>query len=142
LNCDTHQYLPDVKNYTVANASPAASEMADSGLGTGSISPHDNTTSENLNTDLEVTQTAEYASANDDDLDRIHAERIRNKSDHETLSYNEHCELLNNSNYREKSTVQSVSNDHSVIFSSSETEHQLTDTAVQEAKLKLIRIIN
>jgi len=135
LNCDTHQYLPDVKNYTVANASPTASEMADSGLGTGSISPHDNTTSENSNTDLEVTQTAEYASANDDDSDRIHAERIRNKNDHETLSYNEHCESLNNSNYREKSTAQSVPNDQSVINSSSETEHQLTDMSVQEAKL-------
>ncbi|KYN13608.1 BTB/POZ domain-containing protein 8 [Trachymyrmex cornetzi] len=68
LNCNIHQHFQD---YAIANASPAASEMADSGLETGSISPHDNTTSESSSTDLEVTQAAEYASANDDDLNRI-----------------------------------------------------------------------
>lgn len=125
MNCNVHQHF---QNYAIANVSPAASEMADSGLETGSISPHDNTTSENSSTDLEVTQAAEYASANDDDSNRIHAEKIRNKSDHKTLSlYNDHCKSLNNSNYREESTIQSVSNDHSVTYSSLETDHQLAD---------------
>lgn len=140
LNCDAHRHLRDVKNYAVADASPAASEMADSGLETGSISPHDNTTSENSSTDLEVTQAAEYTSANDDDSDRIHAERIRNKGDrNKTLSlYAEHCDLLNDSNYHESSASQSVSNDHSVTYSSvQETEHQLADSSnnVYQAKL-------
>lgn len=114
LNCDVHQHLQDIKDYVVANVSPAASEMADSGLETGSISPHDNTTSENSSTDLEVTQAAEYASANDDDLDRISAERVRNKN-----------------------AIQSVSNNRSATYSSLETKHQLADTSdnVQEAKL-------
>lgn len=88
--------------------------MADSGLETGSISPHDNTTSENSSTDLEVTQAAEYTSANDDDSDRIRAERVRNKS-----------------------AIQSVSNNRSATYLSLETEHQFADTSdnVQEAKL-------
>ncbi|KAG5312791.1 BTBD8 protein, partial [Acromyrmex insinuator] len=136
LNCNIHQHFQD---YAIANASPAASEMADSGLETGSISPHDNTTSENSSTDLEVTQAAEYASANDDDdLNRICAEQIRNKSDHKTLSlYNDHCKSLNSSNYHEKSTIQSVSNDHSITYSSLETDHQLAEGSenVQETKL-------
>lgn len=136
MNCDAH--LQNVKDYAVANASPTTSEMADSGLETGSISPHDNTTSENSSTDLEVTQAAEYASANDDDSDRIRAEQVRNKSDRKTLLlYDEHYESLNDGNFREKSAIQSVSNDHSVISSSLETEHRLADMSdnVQEAKL-------
>lgn len=126
MNCDAHQQ--NVKDYAVTNASPAASEMADSGLETGSTSPHDNTTSENSSTDLEVTQAVEYASANDDDSNR--AERVRNKSDHETLSlYDEPCESFKNSSYREKTAIQSMSNDHGVTYSSLETERQLADTS-------------
>lgn len=135
LNRDAH--LQDVKDYAVVNVSPVASEMADSGLETGSISPHDNTTSENSSTDFEVTQAAEYTSANDDS-DRIRAERVRNKSDRKTLlSYDEHCES-HDDNYRETRAIQSVSNDHNITYSSSlETEHQLADTSssLQEAKL-------
>ncbi|XP_011874782.1 PREDICTED: uncharacterized protein LOC105565854 isoform X2 [Vollenhovia emeryi] len=141
LNCDLGRTdVKDVKDYAVASASPVASEMADSGLETGSISPHDNT-SENSSTDLEVTQAAEYTSANDDDSDRIRAERVRNKSDCKTfLLYDEHCESLNDDSCRGRSATQSVSNDHSVTYSSSlETEHQPTNTTssdnVQEAKL-------
>jgi len=136
LNCNIHQHFQD---YAVANASPTASEMADSGLDTGSISPHDNMTSENSSTNLEVTQAAEYASANDDDdLNRICAEQIRNKSDHKTLSlYNDHCKSLNSSNYHEKNTIQSVSNDHNITYSSPETDHQLAERSenIQETKL-------
>lgn len=136
LNCDTH--LQDVKNYAVVNVSPVASEMADSGLETGSISPHDNT-SENSSTDFEATQAAEYTSANDDDSDRIRAEQSRNKSDRKTfLSYDDHCESHNDNNYRETRAIQSVSNDHNITYSSSlETGHQLADTSdnVQETKL-------
>lgn len=134
LNRDAH--LQDVKDYAVVNVSPVASEMADSGLETGSISPHDNT-SENSSTDFEVTPAAEYTSANDDDSDRIRAEQVRNKSDRKTfLSYAEHCES-HNDNYRETRAMQSVSNDHNIAYSSSlETEHQLADTSDnQEAKL-------
>ncbi|XP_028049500.2 uncharacterized protein LOC105832635 isoform X2 [Monomorium pharaonis] len=134
LNCDTHQHLQNVKDYAVTNASSTASEMADSGLETGSISPHDNT-SEN-STDLEVTQAAEYtSSANDDDSDRIRIERVRNKSHHKTLLYDESCESLDNNSYQKNTATQSVSSNHGVTYL--ETDRQLADTSdnVQEAKL-------
>ncbi|KAL6265228.1 hypothetical protein P5V15_002010 [Pogonomyrmex californicus] len=144
LSCDTQHHLQDVKDYAVTNASPAASEMADSGLETGSISPHDNTTSENSSTDLEVTQTAEYTSTNDDDSDRIRAERIRKRSDHKMLLCDEeHCESLNNSNYHEKSATQSGTNDRSTTYSSMEMEYQLTSTSdnAQETKSNVEEIL-
>ncbi|KAL0100076.1 hypothetical protein PUN28_019501 [Cardiocondyla obscurior] len=134
LNYDVD--LQDVKNYALASASSVASDMADSGLETGSISPHDNT-SENSSTDLEVTQTAEYPSANDDDSDRIRAERARNKRDCTTYLYDEHCESFSDGNYHDKSRIQSASSDRSVTYSSSlETEHRdmLSDN-VQDVKL-------
>ncbi|XP_024885755.1 uncharacterized protein LOC112463546 isoform X1 [Temnothorax curvispinosus] len=138
LNHDAH--LQDVKDYVIANASPAASEMADSGLETGSISPHDTTTSETSSTDLEV-RAAEYISATNDASDRIRAERRRDdKCDRETfLLYDEPCESLNDGAYREKSAIHAISNDRSVTHPSSlmEAERQLADTSnnVQEAKL-------
>lgn len=131
-----------MKEYVVVDASPTASEMADSGLETGSISPHENTTySENSSTDLEVTPAAtEYTSANDDDSDRIRAERVRDKSSrHKTLLvYNEHRESLNNDDFCGKSATQSESNNHSTTCSSLETEHPPADNTsdnAREAKL-------
>lgn len=122
------------------DASPTASEMADSGLETGSISPHENTTySENFSTDLEVTPAAtEYTSANDDDSDRIRAERGRNKSGRKTLLlYDERREALNNDDFCGKNATQSESNNRSTTCSSLETEHPPANTSdsAQEAKL-------
>ncbi|XP_050455710.1 uncharacterized protein LOC126853715 isoform X2 [Cataglyphis hispanica] len=138
--CDA-QHLQEVKEYVIADASPTASEMADSGLETGSTSPHENTTySENSSTDLEVTPAVtEYTSANDDDSDRIRAERVRDKSGRKTfLLCNEHRESLNNDDFCGKSATQSESNNHSTTCSSLETEHPPADNTsdnAREAKL-------
>ncbi|XP_011254461.2 uncharacterized protein LOC105250190 isoform X2 [Camponotus floridanus] len=139
-DCNTQQHQQKVKRHVVTDASPTASEMADSGLETGSISPHENTTySENSSTDLEVIPaTTEYTSTNDDDSDRIRAERIREKSGRKTLLlYDKHRESLNNDDFG-KSTTQSESNNHSTTCSSLETEHPPTDNTsdnAREAKL-------
>lgn len=139
-DCNTQQHQQKVKGYVVTDASPTASEMADSGLETGSISPHENTTySENSSTDLEVIPaTTEYTSTNDDDSDRIRAERIREKSGRKTLLlYDKHRDSLNNDDFG-KSTTQSESNNHSTTCSSLETEHPPTDNTsdnAREAKL-------
>ncbi|XP_029169226.1 uncharacterized protein LOC114939168 isoform X2 [Nylanderia fulva] len=134
------QHLQEAKEYVVVNASPTASEMADSGLETGSLSPHDNTTySENSSTDLEVTPAAtEYTSANDDDSDRIRAERVRDKVGRKTLLLYEHRESLNNDDICGKHATQSESNNHSTTCSSMETEHPPADSTsdnAQERKL-------
>lgn len=139
-DCDAQQHLQEVKEYVIADASPTASEMADSGLETGSTSPHENTTySENSSTDLEVTPAVtEYTSANDDDSDRIHAERIRDRSGRKTFLCNEHRELLNNDDFCGKNATQSESNNHSTTCSSLETEHPPADNTsdnAREAKL-------
>ncbi|XP_025987836.2 uncharacterized protein LOC105204707 isoform X2 [Solenopsis invicta] len=141
LNCDAH--LHNVKDYAATNVSPTASEMADSGLETGSISPRDNTTSENSSTDFEIqTQAAEYASANDDDdSERIRAERVRNKNDRKTLLLHDperSCESFGNSNYHfEKLAIQprSMSNDDAVTYSVTSLEADTSGDNVQEAKL-------
>lgn len=112
--------------------------MADSGLETGSTSPHENTTSENSSTDFELVQAAEYASATDDDSDRIQAERVRNKCGRKTLLLDEeHCESPSNSECREKSATESESNNYSTTCSSSEAKPQSADTSqnVQGARL-------
>ncbi|KAM0735099.1 BTB/POZ domain-containing protein 8 [Formica fusca] len=139
-DCDAQQHLQEVKEYVIADASPTASEMADSGLETGSTSPHENTTySENSSTDLEVTPAVtEYTSANDDDSDRIRAERIRDRSGRKTFLCNEHRELLNNDDFCGKNATQSESNNHSTTCSSLETEHPPADNTsdnAREAKL-------
>ncbi|KZC12106.1 BTB/POZ domain-containing protein 8 [Dufourea novaeangliae] len=56
----------NVREYAAVDVSPTLSDMADSGLETGSVSPHENTTSENSSTDFEELQVTEYASANED----------------------------------------------------------------------------
>ncbi|XP_012215260.2 serine-rich adhesin for platelets isoform X2 [Linepithema humile] len=139
LICKAYQHLQEVKEYAVADTSPAVSEMADSGLETGSTSPHENTTSENSSTDFELVQAAEYTSATDDDSDRIHAERVRNKCGHKTLLLDEeslNCESLN-SEYREKSATQSESNNYSTTCSSSEIKNQSADTSQNAEGAKL-----
>ncbi|XP_070171814.1 serine-rich adhesin for platelets [Polyergus mexicanus] len=137
--CDA-QHLQEAKEYVIADASPTASEMADSGLETGSTSPHENRTySENSSTDLEVTPAiTEYTSANDDDSDRIRAERIRDRSGRKTFLCNEYRELLNNDDSCGKSATQFESNNHSTTCSSLVTEHPPagnTSDSAREAKL-------
>lgn len=119
------QQLLEVKKSIVANVSLAASEMADSGLETGSISPRENT-SEISSTDLEITQATEY-SANDDDSDRT-SERTteRNKNKKMFLSDNEKCKTVSNYyEYHENSKTEPVSNKHNETYFSLET-NQLT----------------
>ncbi|XP_012279426.1 uncharacterized protein LOC105699191 isoform X2 [Orussus abietinus] len=62
------------------NVSPLSSEMADSGLETGSVSPQENTVSESSGMDLD-SQTAEYIST-DEDLNKIHLsdENLRSRT--------------------------------------------------------------
>lgn len=136
-SCDEHQYLQETKEY-VADAITTSSEMADSGLETGSISPHENTTSENSSADLEVIQTAEYTSANDYKPHRLYDERVCSKeSDCKNLLVdNEHCEL-NNGDYRGNGKTQSESSSHSVTYSSLEAEHQPADSSENSQKVKL-----
>ncbi|XP_072755109.1 uncharacterized protein [Anoplolepis gracilipes] len=136
-DCDAQQHLQKVKDYVVTDASPTTSEMADSGLETGSISPHENTTySENSSTDLEVTPAAtEYTSTNDDDSDRIRAKRVRDKSGRKTLLlYDEHRESFNNEDFCGKSATHSESNNHSTTCSSLETEHPPADNTSDNAR--------
>ncbi|XP_020280992.1 uncharacterized protein LOC109853361 isoform X2 [Pseudomyrmex gracilis] len=125
--CKVCQQLLEVKKSIVANVSLATSEMADSGLETGSISPRENTTSEISSTDLEITQATEY-SANDDDSDRTSeqaTERNKNKKIL-FLSDNEKCKTVSNYyEYHENSKIEPVSNKHNETYSSLET-NQLT----------------
>ncbi|XP_032681099.1 uncharacterized protein LOC116848765 isoform X2 [Odontomachus brunneus] len=142
-NCDEHQYLQETKEY-IADAITTSSEMADSGLETGSISPHENTTSENSSTDLEVTQTTEYTSTNDDKSHQLRDEGVCNKeSDCKKLPVdNEHCELLNNGNYRGNGKTWFESSSHNVTYSSLEAEHQSADSEnAQKVKLNVEEIL-
>ncbi|XP_019696075.1 uncharacterized protein LOC105181244 isoform X2 [Harpegnathos saltator] len=134
---DVHQHLQEVKEY-VTDAITTSSEMADSGLETGSISPHENTTSENISSDLEVTQAAEYTCINDDNSDRLCDERVCNEeSDCKKLLDNEPCESLNNGDYRGNGVTQSESSGRSVTYSSLEAEHQPADSSQNVQKVKL-----
>lgn len=139
LSCDVHQHLPEAKEYVVADATPTASEMADSGLETGSISPHENTTSENSSTDLEITHAAEYISTNDEDSDRLKSERVRNKesSRKKHVTDDKRNKSLNNGDYRRNGVTQSESSGHSATYSSLETEHQPTDSSENIEKTRL-----
>lgn len=134
-----HQHLQVAKEYVVTDATPTASEMADSGLETGSISPHENTTSDNSSADFEVTQAAEYTSTNDDDSERLRGEKVRSKKDgHKKLLVDdEHCESLNSSDYRGNGITQSESSGHSVTYSSLGTEHQATSSSDNAQKARL-----
>lgn len=134
-SCDVHQHPEEVKEYAVADAITTSSEMADSGLGTGSISPHENTTSENSSADLEVTRATEYTPTNDNNLDRLRDERGCNKEGDckKLLVDDEHYESLNNGDYR--GVTQSSS--HSVTYSSLEAEHQPVVSSENALKGKL-----
>lgn len=84
----------NVREYATVDVSPTISDMADSGLETGSVSPHENTTSENSSTDFEELQVTEYTSGNDE-LDKIRAKHLYNK-DEKVIIKNEHYNLTNN----------------------------------------------
>ncbi|XP_043801647.1 uncharacterized protein LOC122719685 isoform X1 [Apis laboriosa] len=84
----------NVREYTTVDVSPTISDMADSGLETGSVSPHENTISENSSTNFEELQVTDYTSGNDE-LDKIHAKHLHNK-DEKVIVKNEHYNLTNN----------------------------------------------
>lgn len=84
----------NVREYATVDVSPTISDMADSGLETGSVSPHENTTSENSSTDFEELQVTEYTSGNNE-LDKIRAKHLYNK-DEKVIIKNEHYNLTNN----------------------------------------------
>ncbi|XP_026297367.1 uncharacterized protein LOC412643 isoform X3 [Apis mellifera] len=84
----------NVREYAIVDVSPTISDMADSGLETGSVSPHENTTSENSSTDFEELQVTEYTSGNDK-LDEIRAKHLHN-NDEKVIIKNEHYNLTNN----------------------------------------------
>lgn len=140
-NSEVHQDSQAVRQYVIAtDATPSTSEMADSGLETGSISPHENTTSDNSSADLEATQAAEYTSTNDDDSERLRDEKARNKEDSrkKLLVDEEHCESLNNDDYRGNGVTQSESSSHSVVtYSSLGTEHQPTSSSDNAQRSRL-----
>nr|XP_034178164.1 uncharacterized protein LOC117603279 isoform X1 [Osmia lignaria]XP_034178173.1 uncharacterized protein LOC117603279 isoform X1 [Osmia lignaria]XP_034178179.1 uncharacterized protein LOC117603279 isoform X1 [Osmia lignaria]XP_034178184.1 uncharacterized protein LOC117603279 isoform X1 [Osmia lignaria] len=123
----------NVREYAPADVSPTLSDMADSGLETGSVSPHENTTSENSSTDFEELQVTEYNSTNDD-IDKIRARRVNNK-DQKLVIDNEH---YNSSNYNstchlkdlvESGLMECASNDHSATCSSFDAEQPQLDSS-------------
>ncbi|CAK9797221.1 BTB/POZ domain-containing protein 8 [Anthophora quadrimaculata] len=136
----------DVSEYATVDVSPTISDMADSGLETGSVSPHENTTSENSSTDFEELQVTEYTSGNDD-LDKIRARRMHNKDkkvviDNErynsTNNYNSSCHIKD---LAESGLMERASNDHSATCCSFDTEQSQLDSSssstenAQKAKL-------
>ncbi|XP_012137887.2 uncharacterized protein LOC100880186 isoform X2 [Megachile rotundata] len=123
----------NVREYAPVDVSPTLSDMADSGLETGSVSPHENTTSENSSTDFEELQVTEYASTNDN-TDKIRARRGNHK-DHKVVIDNEH---YNSTNYNsachlkdlvESGLMECASNDHSATCSSVDAEQPQLDSS-------------
>ncbi|XP_017787867.1 PREDICTED: uncharacterized protein LOC108570506 [Habropoda laboriosa] len=136
----------NVREYATVDVSPTISDMADSGLETGSVSPHENTTSENSSTDFEELQVTEYTSGNDD-LDKIRARRMHNK-DKKVVIDNERYNSTNNYNSSchikdlvESGLMECASNDHSATCCSFDTEQSQIDSSssstenAQKAKL-------
>ncbi|KAK9310375.1 hypothetical protein QLX08_000358 [Tetragonisca angustula] len=126
--------IRNVREYATVDISPTVSDMADSGLETGSVSPHENTTSENSSTDFEELQVTEYASGNDD-LDKMRTRRVHNK-DQRVVLKNERYDLTNNctSTCHMKSLVDSGlmecgSNDNSATSCSFDAEQPQLDSS-------------
>ncbi|XP_068968534.1 uncharacterized protein [Bombus flavifrons] len=125
--------IRNVREYATVDISPTVSDMADSGLETGSVSPHENTTSENSSTDFEELQVTEYASGNDD-LDKIRANRRVHNKDQKVVSKNERYNLTNNYNSHIKNLVESRlmecgSNDNSATSCSFDAEQPQLDSS-------------
>ncbi|XP_076668765.1 uncharacterized protein LOC143369103 isoform X3 [Andrena cerasifolii] len=135
----------DVRDYAAADVSPTLSDMADSGLETGSVSPHENTTSENSSTDFEELQVTECTSANDD-ADKIRIRRGNDK-DQKVVADAERYDSTNNYSSAGRIKVESrlmdcASSDHSATCSSFDTEQPQLDSSssstenAQKAKLQ------
>lgn len=121
----------NVREYATVDVSPTISDMADSGLETGSVSPHENTTSENSSTDFEELQVTEYTSGNDE-LDKIRTKHLHNK-DEKIIIKNEHYNLTNNydntchSKNLVKSGLMEYGSNNSATCCSSDTEQPQLD---------------
>ncbi|KAG7211468.1 hypothetical protein KM043_010748 [Ampulex compressa] len=136
----------NTRRYVQADVSPTLSEMADSGLETGSVSPHENTTSENSSTDFEELHGTECASTNED-LNKI-CVRQTHKGNNKALIDAERYDSSNNCSGScrvrdlvESTLMECTSNEHSATCSSIDAEHPHLDSSssstenAQKAKL-------
>ncbi|XP_076297919.1 uncharacterized protein LOC143217474 isoform X2 [Lasioglossum baleicum] len=128
----------NVKEYAAADVSPTLSDMADSGLETGSVSPHENTASENSSTDFEELQVTEYTSANED-FDKIRV-RCTNNRDQKVVCDSDRYDSANNYNSTchirdlvESGLMECTSNDHSATCSSVDAEQPQLDSSSSSA---------
>ncbi|XP_076248847.1 uncharacterized protein LOC143188463 isoform X1 [Calliopsis andreniformis] len=136
----------NVREYAIVDISPTLSDMADSGLETGSVSPHGNTTSENSSSDFEELQVTEYASTNED-LDKVRVRRANNKDQKlaaegerydSVTNYNSTCHIKDSV---ESGLLECASTDHSATCSSVDAEQPQLDSSssstenAQKAKL-------
>ncbi|CAL7935273.1 unnamed protein product [Xylocopa violacea] len=124
----------NVRDYAIVDVSPTVSDMADSGLETGSVSPHENTTSENSSTDFEELQVTEYASGSDE-IDKIRGRRVRNK-DPKVVANNERYNTTNNykttchiKDLVESGLMECGSNDNNATCCSFNAEQPLLDSS-------------
>ncbi|XP_026671996.1 uncharacterized protein LOC108628053 isoform X2 [Ceratina calcarata] len=121
----------NVREYATVDVSPTVSDMADSGLETGSVSPHENTASENSSTDFEELQVTEYTSGNDE-LDKIRGRRARNK-DPKAVQDNECCNSTNNYN----SACHAKDLGDSGLMECSSNDHSTTSCSLDGKRLQL-----
>ncbi|XP_053994801.1 uncharacterized protein LOC128885072 isoform X1 [Hylaeus volcanicus] len=135
----------NVREYATVDLSPTLSDMADSGLETGSVSPHENTTSENSSTDFEELQVTGYTSPNDD-FDKVRVRRVNNKDqkvvDAERYdSANNYSSTCHIKDLVESGLMECTSNEHSATCSSVDAEQPQLDSSssstdnAQKAKL-------
>ncbi|XP_076170363.1 uncharacterized protein LOC143148196 isoform X2 [Ptiloglossa arizonensis] len=135
----------NVREYATVDVSPTLSDMADSGLETGSVSPHENTTSENSSTDFEELQVTGYTSANDD-FDNVRVRRVNTKDQKVVVdaerydSANNYSSTCHIKDLVESGLMECASNEHSATCSSVDAEQPQLDsssssTDAQKAKL-------
>ncbi|XP_031846717.1 uncharacterized protein LOC116433107 isoform X2 [Nomia melanderi] len=124
----------NVKEYAAVDVSPTLSDMADSGLETGSVSPHENTASENSSTDFEELQVTEYASTNED-FDKIRVRCVNNR-DQKVVADSDRYDSVNNYNSTchirdlvESGLMECASNEHSATCSSVDAEQPQLDSS-------------
>ncbi|XP_066592396.1 uncharacterized protein [Prorops nasuta] len=128
LLIDLDKSSETINEYDAVDVSPTSSDMADSGLETGSVSPHGNTTSEYSSTDFDESQIGEYAFGNENH----HKTSSKLKRDVENKSLSDvktHDTSVSFGNlYNVKDVVgpmkECILDDHSATCSSVDTENQ------------------
>ncbi|XP_043257035.1 uncharacterized protein LOC122399979 isoform X1 [Colletes gigas] len=124
----------NVREYASTDVSPTLSDMADSGLETGSVSPHENTTSENSSTDFEELQVTGYTSANDDFVN-IRVRRGNSKDQKIVVdaerydSANAYSSTCHIKDLVGSGLMESASNEHSATCSSVDAEQPQLDSS-------------